>query len=690
MRRLRVLSASVVLHFIILSFLLTCVLPPGAWAAPLVTITNPAVDDAGNCVVSGKTMVDVAYRGDRGAPVIKVIIYLDGTPQKEVKLSPPQVSGTLTVPFDFTLATGETHVIAAKAIDSTGGETSATINVRVQKAEVGGAASDKIPPVIRIFYPAHGAQVSGLIKLKADGQDNKGITSVVFYVDGKLHTMLVNAPPWETELNTRRLAEGPHVLSATALDAAGNEGRSAEVTIIVQNQATSLPMPTTFDPAVGGTADPVGPIVVGPAGAGEQPPIIDLPPAPVATLPSAGAPGLAGAATGSSQTAGMLMAAAPMGISGEVPAYRTALPGRAGTTGLITPPRGGLTPAPAAGAAITSPRPGVPEAGAPGLTPARTGLPPVAAAYPPAGPASPGATAGVAAAPTQMGLAEQTLAPPGRASLAPARTATPSGAATVAGIAPAPTRPMAAGPAGITAAAPVTDGAQTSWDPAWGTPRLSIGPARNGQLPESARVAATGHVLPSLPAGVKPQIGVATSSSGPSLQPTAAPAPRITPAGARTAPPDQVALMPHQQPRPVAVETGSVPRVADNVPAAIAHIRNIKLVFNGQPLDLSTLPALQEGISMAPLREIFQSTNGMLYWYPEEKRVEAKNSQVEMKLQIGSAQAEVNGEARELALAPYIKQGRTMVPLQFIADTLNVTITFNPDSGQIVITSNEF
>lgn len=31
-----------------------------------------------------------------------------------------------------------------------------------------------------------------------------------------------------------------------------------------------------------------------------------------------------------------------------------------------------------------------------------------------------------------------------------------------------------------------------------------------------------------------------------------------------------------------------------------------------------------------------------------------------------------------------------MVPLQFIADTLNVTITFNPDSGQIVITSNEF
>ncbi len=49
----------------------------------------------------------------------------------------------------------------------------------------------------------------------------------------------------------------------------------------------------------------------------------------------------------------------------------------------------------------------------------------------------------------------------------------------------------------------------------------------------------------------------------------------------------------------------------------------------------------------------------------------------------------VNNQQQTLELAPYIKRGRTMVPLQFIADTLDVTITYNPATGEIVISSNE-
>jgi hypothetical protein len=149
-------------------------------------------------------------------------------------------------------------------------------------------------------------------------------------------------------------------------------------------------------------------------------------------------------------------------------------------------------------------------------------------------------------------------------------------------------------------------------------------------------------------------------------------------------------MTPAMQPPPVAVEGGRKPAVADNVPTAIAHIRDIQVVFDGQKLDLRALPALRQGVSMGPLREIFEHTNGILYWYPQDQRVEATNSQLDLRLQIGNRQAQVNGEARTLELAPFIRRGRTMVPLQFIADTLNVTITFNPDSGQIVISSNEF
>ncbi len=149
-------------------------------------------------------------------------------------------------------------------------------------------------------------------------------------------------------------------------------------------------------------------------------------------------------------------------------------------------------------------------------------------------------------------------------------------------------------------------------------------------------------------------------------------------------------MTPAMQPPPLAPEGKRQPAPADSLPTAVAHIRGVKVVFDGEPLDLRALPALHQGVSMAPLREIFERTNGTLYWYSQDKRVEGSNGQLDLRLQIGNPQAHVNGEPRALALAPFIKQGRTMVPLQFLADTLNVTITFNPTSGQLVISSNDF
>ncbi len=716
MRRIRLLSGSVIFHFVILSFLLTCVIPPGAWAMPTITITNPDVDGEGNATVWGETTVDVAYRGDRGAKVIKIILYVDGSPRKEIKLNPPQAQGQLSFPFDFNLATGQTHVIAAKAIDATGGENSITVNVRVQKAGVGGSAADKMPPTIRIFYPAHGTQVDGIIRLKAEGQDNIGITSVVFYVDGKLHTMLVNAPPWETELNSRKLADGLHTIGASAADAAGNEGRSAEITIIVQNKPLPLPgMPTTIENG----GEPGTIVVGGPGGTqpgSETPPVIDYPqPTPAFTS----LPGEAAPAPRFSDSAGMLIASAPMGLAGIDAGYRIATPERAvagtflpGAPGLtaVTPPSPIITPLPThvgpgpALPRVTTPPVGprtstpgghlasgpgltAPSATGPGLTPARTATPPSQVAYrSPATSTVAPSTAAVASSSDMVEMLRDPLQFAGSAPLAPARTVVPSGETSVAMLTPVPATTV---PGGVGAAATPSYGAQTAWDPAGGTPALTICPALNGRPPEETGVAMATSFTP-VPTAVPPALGVATMTSGLGLQPTATPSPGATLSGRRIGIPERVALTPRMQAPPASAATGHESAISDNVPAAIAHIRNIKVVFNGQQLDLRTLPAMQQGISMTPLREVFEHTNGVLYWYPQEKRVEAKSDQMNVKLQIGNPQAQVNGEAQTLSLAPYIKQGRTMVPLQFVADTLNVTITFNPDTGQIVISSNEF
>jgi hypothetical protein len=123
---------------------------------------------------------------------------------------------------------------------------------------------------------------------------------------------------------------------------------------------------------------------------------------------------------------------------------------------------------------------------------------------------------------------------------------------------------------------------------------------------------------------------------------------------------------------------------------AMARFRDVKIVFNGKLLSLRAAPCVLEGISISPLREVFEHTDGVLYWFHVEKRVRAVNSDTEIELQIGDPKVKVNGNEEGLVLAPFIKNGRTMVPLEFVARTLDVTVSFNSDTGELIISSNKF
>ena len=760
MRRFRFLSGAAVFYFILLSFLTTCVLPPGVLASPAVEITSPTTDTEGNGTVWGDTQVDVTYHGDKGAPVVKLVLLLDGAVVKEYPLPRPQTEGTASFRLRFTLASGRVYALCAKAVDAAGESAATTVTLTVQKSEshlTSRAKADAVPPVISIFYPAQGAHEHGIINIKANGQSETGITSVFFYLDGKMHTALIGAPPWEDKLDTTRLTDGLHVLSASAFDAAENEGKSAEVTIIVENAkgTTTAPrLPQWTTPETGGIID-VGPTpapAITPAAPPDTLPSVIVPPPPPAPAPvPAGQP--AAPAFTDGPVIPVPLAVEP-GAPDLLPGAKNAEPSRPASR---TTHNSGLeresmvdTPAPAkplpvatlriaylhTTPALPAPRPAqpgaaslepaTPAAGAQGaLTPLvpgtlsgpRTASPngqptlvtplPTHLIPPSAPPAGQGAPALSPANLTQA-AAQALVAPLQAAGVAPAtapRTATPPTAVQVAALPPAPEPPAPAPaltvPSGEGAAAENPYEAEAAWNAAWGTPLLTVCPARDGQppaqMPPTQPTVKISYVpapaptaTPVTPATPQSAVAATTGSAASETEPFL-PAEGASAAGARTsAPGTQVALLPTKPAAASTVQAPEKPAVADNVPAAIANIRGIKVVFDGKPLDLLAAPALLQGISMAPLREIFEHTNGTLYWYPTTKRVEAKNASVDLKMQIGHPQVQVNGATQTLVLAPYIKQGRTMVPLQFLADALNVTISYHPESGQIVISSNDF
>lgn len=96
--------------------------------------------------------------------------------------------------------------------------------------------ADTTPPAVAVASPADGATVSGTINVSVNASDSQsGVAGVNLVVDGSMVSNEVASPPYTLSLNTLALANGPHTLTASARDAAGNIGASAPVAINVQN-----------------------------------------------------------------------------------------------------------------------------------------------------------------------------------------------------------------------------------------------------------------------------------------------------------------------------------------------------------------------------------------------------------------------------------------------------------------------
>lgn len=99
-------------------------------------------------------------------------------------------------------------------------------------------SGDQNPPATSIPAPAAGAQLSSSVNIDASVNDNVGVMTVEFYVDGALKFTDVNAP-FSYTWDTTKVANGSHTLQVKAFDAAGNYGLSTLISVTVQNVATS-------------------------------------------------------------------------------------------------------------------------------------------------------------------------------------------------------------------------------------------------------------------------------------------------------------------------------------------------------------------------------------------------------------------------------------------------------------------
>ncbi|WP_242939389.1 copper amine oxidase N-terminal domain-containing protein [Tindallia magadiensis] len=100
---------------------------------------------------------------------------------------------------------------------------------------------------------------------------------------------------------------------------------------------------------------------------------------------------------------------------------------------------------------------------------------------------------------------------------------------------------------------------------------------------------------------------------------------------------------------------------------------------------LEVAPVVINGRTLVPLGAIFEELQVELEWNSDTRTVFAATEDVEITLPIGQATAIVNGERISLEAPGTIVEGRTMVPVRFISESLGAEVEWIAESRTVVI-----
>jgi len=98
-------------------------------------------------------------------------------------------------------------------------------------------------------------------------------------------------------------------------------------------------------------------------------------------------------------------------------------------------------------------------------------------------------------------------------------------------------------------------------------------------------------------------------------------------------------------------------------------------------------PMMVHNVPMAPFRSLFERSGGEVEWAQKDNIVTGRGEGKVIIIRIGSRKALINNQVVRMAMPAFIRHGRTMVPLGFLGQTMDVNIQWNRETGEIAITS---
>lgn len=110
--------------------------------------------------------------------------------------------------------------------------------------------------------------------------------------------------------------------------------------------------------------------------------------------------------------------------------------------------------------------------------------------------------------------------------------------------------------------------------------------------------------------------------------------------------------------------------------------------MNAKAVKFDVQPRIQDGVPLTPLRHLLEANGGKVDWEALTKTVFGKNVDgATIMVKIGDRMASINDKSIDLEMVPFLEGGRTIVPLSFIRDALQVDVEFDVKTGHVLITA---
>lgn len=118
------------------------------------------------------------------------------------------------------------------------------------------------------------------------------------------------------------------------------------------------------------------------------------------------------------------------------------------------------------------------------------------------------------------------------------------------------------------------------------------------------------------------------------------------------------------------------------------QIGNNKLTNDGEIQILDVVPEVVNDRTMLPIRAVAEAAGATVEWIQETATVSIESAYGnEINCSIGSDRITINNTTSDLDASPYIKAGRTYLPLRAVSEALELEVGWNADDSMITLTA---